>query len=410
MRKSTYFLILALLSVEMFDIEPLGTLFHQSGGIYYHLFLLVWMFFGYVKYHKNNNRLNQTKYYNNVKLITLGIILSFIPAYLYQGQSFTQSIITYREQIFWLIIPLIITIRPTEKDIVKALSIFALIFFVMCFVKTYFPQSYFYDAAADIKHGLSERRQIALAGGGFQLIVIPLYYYCNQLSQKVDFKQFLYIFFLLIVIFIAQNRSTLFVAMIIVFYSIFKLRSKYKFLMTVLLILSLLVIFYVGYDSFEYLINSTHDELNDQDYNRNKAYLYFFSNPYINWVTIILGQGFLSQNATTLMADLMDMGIYNSDVGFIGFWNQFGILPVIAFLSSTIGALRKKNIPFYVKAFSLHILLCSVTISYFGNPQSLLWYAFFFYLYIYNVEYNKSGQLITYAKENNTVSPHAVLK
>ena len=79
----------------------------------------------------------------------------------------------------------------------------------------------------------------------------------------------------------------------------------------------------------------------------------------------------------------MELGIYNSDLGMIGYWNQYGIIPVITFLAYIWRSFRAKWCPFYVKATGFHLLACALTISYFGTPANILWFVVFYYLYVY---------------------------
>ena len=114
-----------------------------------------------------------------------------------------------------------------------------------------------------------------------------------------------------------------------------------------------------------------------------KAFMYFVYEANKNWVTIILGNGFLSRYSTLQMYDLMESGIVNSDMGMIGFWNQFGIIPVFVFVFYSLKAIFHKHMPLYVKAIGLHFLIGAFTMCYFAFDVQALLFILFYYLYSY---------------------------
>ena len=79
------------------------------------------------------------------------------------------------------------------------------------------------------------------------------------------------------------------------------------------------------------------------------------------------------------MKDLMYAGIHNSDVGFVGLWNHYGILPVIATVIVAVKGLKKGS-PLYLKFNALFILIGGATIACFNTPDKILWLCTFIYL------------------------------
>lgn len=121
MRKTTYIFILLLFSANFFDLQPIGQLFAMLNGVVGLLFLYIWLVYGVVIYKKKSDHclcIRQNVY--PAIWILVGIIVSMIPAYLYYGQSFITSIIAYRVQYFWLVIPLLLYIKPKTKDIIQS--------------------------------------------------------------------------------------------------------------------------------------------------------------------------------------------------------------------------------------------------------------------------------------------------
>lgn len=131
------------------------------------------------------------------------------------------------------------------------------------------------------------------------------------------------------------------------------------------------------------LYTETVDQVGDSGYNRNLSYYYFLFEANKNIFTAIFGNGFLSAHTSSLMARLMDEGIYNSDVGFIGYYNQFGIIPVIIFISLSIKGIRRKYLPLYVRLYAFYILVGSLTIMYFGQDIKIICFIVYYYLFVY---------------------------
>nr|MCR5245690.1 hypothetical protein [Bacteroidales bacterium] len=74
-------------------------------------------------------------------------------------------------------------------------------------------------------------------------------------------------------------------------------------------------------------------------------------------------------------------------VGFIGLWNQFGIIPIIVLFYCVFRALFQKNICFTVRANALFILACSATHAYFCLVNTVVWLCLFLYMYAFDDMY-----------------------
>ena len=226
-------------------------------------------------------------------------------------------------------------------------------------------------------------------GEGLPLLTFPLFYYCQKLrsSFRSDYlvKVLLYVLSFLII----QNRSTLFIVLPVLAYTVLTIKTKRKYLVIGLGAVMLVVGLYFASGIIGTLFEETVSDLDSGDeYNRIRAYAYFLFEADTNWFTGIFGHGFISAKTTSLMQDLMEEGIYNSDVGLIGFWNQFGIIPVILFLYYPIAALFSKCMPYLMRAESVMLLGCSFTISYYAAfYTNILWFSLFYYLYVYYREY-----------------------
>lgn len=383
MKKSTYIFVLLFLSANCFDLQPIGQLFALFNGVAGQFFLYLWIIYGlFIFKNKADHSLCVHKHIIPVIWILAGIIISMIPAYIYYGQSLTTSIIAYRTQYLWIVIPVLLYIKPTTRDIIIPLNVFSLLFVILSLFRTYWLPNIFYYTD-DQQISLLEHENEVLVLSGLQLLLISYYYYVGKFKASTNVSNLVIVCLYLIAFFIIQNRSTLFIAVIIMGYAIIKKNSKYKFFFLSISIIFVVIIAFLTFDVWIDLIDETNSQLDNDDYNRAKAFYYFVYEANKNEVTAILGNGFLSSKTTSLMQDMMDLGIFNSDLGIIGYWNQFGLIPIIVFIIYICKAILSKKTPFFVKATGVHILGCSMTISYFATLISIMWYSLFYYLYIY---------------------------
>ena len=112
----------------------------------------------------------------------------------------------------------------------------------------------------------------------------------------------------------------------------------------------------------------------------------YFTSGENGFLSILLGNGFISGKVNPIMENLRLDGIYHSDLGLIGFWHQFGLIPVIVIVTLCVKSISSLH-EFTVRANGLHILLCSLTISYFHDFGLSLWLCLFMFLYETDTEY-----------------------
>jgi hypothetical protein len=216
------------------------------------------------------------------------------------------------------------------------------------------------------------------------MAIIPLYYYYGRLRECCC-EKYLAFFALSFLFLVAMaNRSNLFASVIILSVATIGIKSKYRFFYVFLTVVVAAIIFSFTESYWNDLVTETNSNISDADYNRNKAFAYFIFEGSNHFLTKFLGNGFLSARSSDTMALLREMGIYNSDMGFIGFWNQFGIIPVVIFIMLPILAIKNRFFPPYLKMLGAHILLCSYSTSYYGASGHAIIFILFYFLYVYH--------------------------
>ena len=378
--------MLLLVWVNFWNLKPFG------GNItpdHTQILIILLLVAGTIMYNKKRIRFNVNKY-KPMMFIFLGIFLSMIPANIYFGQTFLQSLISYRSVYFLMSIYFFFRISFTQEDIFKGIHKFAVLLAVMYVIKLSVPGLFFISERI---LELQESEGYTMGMGGFAVITIPLFMRLQILREKFTSKDLSWIVFYLTIIFMMQNRSILFGSLLITGYQLIKMKSKYK---PVILTVCIGLFIYFGIDIINNLVVETETQLADSEYNRNKALAYFLSATTENSINAILGCGFISAHVSPIMQNLMDNGIFNSDVGLVGFWNQYGIIHVIAILYLFISTVKSKFMPQYMKMLALLHLSCILTIEYYGTYNAMLRFLLFYYLYFYykNMELQKKTKTI----------------
>lgn len=385
MSKIFYLLGLLIIHTRAFDLRIINL--SLDNWLLFQLFYLIvgFLFFG------SNTKFNWfSKELKCWWIWVLGVFLSMLPAFYIYSQTFSQSFVAYRRFLLLLQIPVLFKISPTKDEVVKALMLYFCFLWLVYFMQSVNPQIVNVDdeTLEDIYENGSETIVV-----GWFFPAILLFYFLEKIIEQFKYSYLLIIFLCILFIFLEQNRSLLFSSTAIIGWSILKIKSKRFIVIPLLLILAIIVIDYTS-NIWINLFEETTQQLGNNEYNRNKAIQYFLFSASPNIWCSIFGNGFLSAHATTHMQDMMNLGVYNSDVGFIGYWNQFGILPIVVFMLLLLPAAIGKHNSHFIRCWAIQILICFVTISYWGGIF-ILYFSLFYYLYYVDlVDYGKTSDLI----------------
>lgn len=381
-----YLLGLMILMVGVWDIKPFCFISPD-------MYLIATLFYLLLSYAIFPGK--KFKYFSIQTLpfwfIIAGIILSVIPASLFHGQSVFQSVITYRSQMLWLSIPVVLRLKPSKGAIFKSTLIFTVIMSFITIAHALMPSLFLTPQES----GAPLNAEFIV--NGFAVGSIPLIISMERLNKSFNLRSLAVVIFCFIFFYIVQNRTSLIAIAVTTALMLMSSKSEYKYVLMVAILALVGFFVFRTIDTWTALLNETVSDLGDSDYNRNKSLLYFFSplaNP--SWLTYILGNGFLSAHSSSLMADMMSEGIYNSDLGFVGFWNQFGLLPIIAFFILIIKGLFGKNTSLVAKGCAAFMLVTSMTIGYYANITALVSFIFFYYF----IEERKTRKYIIVTKSN----------
>lgn len=376
-------LFLMLVSSRFFDLVAFQPVLAGGGHIFLLLGTMAVIYMTQLGFQFRTGVLQNMK---AVWWILAGLALSYIAAYRFYRQPFYLSFIVNRQFFSLLVFPLLLAVRPTFRELKWALYSFSVLCAVTTFVVTFVDQTLvpsnenvqFIDEG-DFVHMVS----------GLHFIVIAFIFSLYEYRERRTIRKLIPVALLFLFIFIARNRTFLISTCFIVFLSVLSNRSaRSRLYAFAVMSFAVVIIALVLVDTIYSLLVETMDQLADPDYNRIKAILYAFSLPN-GKESILIGNGFISGNFHPIVDDLRQEGIFYSDIGMIGLWHVYGLLPVIAILVNVIRGLSP-NHSLEVRGNALLILTCSLTVGYFASVETLTWLSFYLYFLYSDREYAKA--------------------
>lgn len=364
--------VLMLISTSVFGLIPFETFFQGNNAFTYFVLMMAYL---YMKYMGFSFRAGIVKHLMPLLLIVVGVLLSFIPAYVFYGQHLYHSLVVYRRTLCFLLFPLLLSIRPTIRECRTAFYAHAFLYTVFSFIGTYLRKEWV-PVPAGMEYIVNTDLLRALPGLHF--VLLALVFSLGQYRETFRRKYLILSVFLFAVIFMASNRTLLLAAFAVVIVAVlFNMPARTRVIAEMLIVVFVAALVVVGWNTIYSLIRETIMQLQDEDYNRVKAFNYFTAvknGP----LSLFLGNGFISGNVSSYMEDLRQEGIYNSDLGLIGLWHQFGLLFPLSVLYYEVRGCSKYH-AFHVRAMGVGMLVCSLTLAYFFNLGSIAWLCFFYY-------------------------------
>ena len=364
--------LLLLFSVNFFDLLPITRVIGPNGPFTFYLVSLFLVF----TFHRRAWIRDSLRWLIPFWWFLLGIVLSYVPALLHYGQSFTQSFFTNRRIFEFTAFPILIALRPTERELRTALYSFSLVYlFVTLFVTFIAPNWVFVPPEAsfieegDYVHNLSGIRHVSLA----------FIFAFQRMIKDSTQSNIAWTLFLFAILFLVQNRTSLIAAILMSGFVVYSMKMSARKLIIIVVIVVTFVLMAV-YTSGQWgqLYQMTVSQVLNPEYNRNKALTYMFSarDP----LRYLLGEGFISANVNPIILTLQESGIYHSDVGLVGLWHMYGIIPVAVVLVMTVKGLSRKK-SFAVRAAAIYILTGTLTLSFFAFGETLLWLSIYLYMF-----------------------------
>lgn len=370
---------------NFFQIYPLGLLQEVGRGFPFLIFQIAWLLYGIERYREYEEYNIKDSHINFVLLLYVLIIPSIYMADLLFNQSFLQSLISYRNFLLYLSLPTLFIMEIKAEELIEALYYFSITAFFAAIFQNFIAPDIFVFSSKDYDaltgHYNADYDIFSKKLAGIRLITIPICYYAYKIKCGINRNSLIRLIILFLILFMGQNRSTIFSCTIIIVYCIVLSKSKDKFIkFTLIGLISIISIYYLK-DIFLSLIEETNSQINSSYDPRVVAMNYFLDFSRMDILQILFGTGIISFNTSDYVLKLQQAHIHYSDVGFVGFWSQFGIAPTLLLAYELIKGVISRNSELFVKFIGITMLICSVTISYFEEVTSIIWFVCFYYFW-----------------------------
>jgi hypothetical protein len=336
-----------------------------------------------------------------VQLIVFSIFFSILMAHFSWGQSFTECMIATVPYTVWIFFFYLLYIKIPVETIEKIIMIYGVLYVVLYFfqlahgTKIIFGSSFGEDEFT-IDRGII---RIIFPGGG--IFVLASFLALNKLTDGGKRKWFWLLFSLLGILIPFLQVTRLFIAGVLLLYLYHILRRQSTYIRVITIVIFIGLVVFIGSSDLAIIKGlkeaSATDEALGAKYIRLLVGKYFLTGFSPNIITQIFGNGAPSSRLTyygKIMGGLNDKGYYLEDVGIIGLYVLYGILPIIAYIIIWYKSFTLK-LPkqyYYVKYYLWYLLITCITTYY-------VYYIFYlistvFALYIYQTVYEKQEKLL----------------
>ena len=321
------------------------------------------------------------------KWLIIALGLSVLMAYFFWHQDLTTSILLYRHHVWILFLPLLFYLQPSEHVINNVFLAFALtVAFVWCGnVLGFITPEYHVTYSGEI----IEEPDVFGGYGipGERMITFIFYFFLSYLVSEFTLRNICKTLLAFILVLFTTQRALIFgVVPIMIYVILFKLQMKtsLRIVINFSFVIFLSVFFIQTIDIWTSFFEETSSQLSDEDYNRWKALDFFLHHYGTGWGTLIFGNGFLSlhNQGGQLLYNLGAEGIFIDDIGMIGVWVKYGIIPIILLYYIIIKVFRYSVMPIYMKCICAHIGLLPVSWTLVGPHYTV--FIFIIYLYCYH--------------------------
>lgn len=395
--KFTYILVASILMLSFWNFRSIVSVLNRD------VILMMTLLWGIGGFFLPVKRL-PLRYYHKYNWLWIGIFagvfVSMLNADFFWGQSIKTTFIAQRFSYAFILLPALFYVQPSVNDLLRTVRILAYITLGMWLLSIIAPGLIGNISEESIESRSANPEKTTDIGfyvAGIQFATLYTYYLIQRYIRHFTYKHFFTAMFWIAFIILFQNRSMMIGILLVFAYSLVRLRSRYK-----PVIIGSICIIAVAFIAYTWqiwisLLTETQTQLSDEDYNRWKALFYYFSEYSPNVWCYLFGNGLPSGGNSAfgnLMWFNMARGICASDLGMIGMWTDYGILPLISIYYVILRILTKKGYPLWLKFMCLHILVVP-TIFHFWVGQGIWLFTILIYLFVhYSIKQRIEQQIV----------------
>lgn len=357
---------------------------------------------------KETPRLNLTY----IILFGIGIVLSMFMAMIYHDQSLLGTAIAQRSIYFLACFWVWWKIGLSEEELFPMFRVMTILTLVVFAISLFQPQWFLSQAAIEqyVKRAETSTDVLCFMPGHLY-VLLYLFYLLQQLSENYNRKGWLIVFAILGMFFIYQNRSTLIYLGVIMVYFVIKNRRGIGKNGRIIITLAAITVLLFGLPYIrtisKSLIGETQEQMEDEEYVRKVAFQYYVLDYNEGDILrILFGNGQPAKDSEYLLEMREDReDLFWSDLGFIGDWFLYGMLPIVALLLMAFNVFRYPH-PQYLKYLFVSFLLVPTIHTFSGNNMHVFYFSLVMYLVClneYRLKYDDSSN------EVETIVPHNLI-
>ena len=325
-----------------------------------------------------------------IVLFAIGIVMSMFMAMIYHDQSLLSTAISQRMLYFLACFFVWWKIGLSEEELFPMLRVLTVVTLVVFAISLFAPQLFLSNATIEkFMQRQSYSTDVLCFMPGRLYVPLYFFYLLQRLYSEFNRRDWFLAIAILGMFFVYQNRSRIIYLGIIFVYFLWTQRSSLRTRNKLLIALSVAVILLLGLPYIrtisQSLIGETQEQLGDDEYARKVALQYYVFDYNKGSITrAIFGNGQPASGSTFLedMEEGNENGAYWSDLGFIGDWFLFGILPIIAIIIMMIKVF-KYPFPLYLKYLFASFLLVPTIHTFSGSERNVFYFSIVLYLFCY---------------------------
>lgn len=377
MNRVIYLFVILILGSHFWNLKFFRSVSDHDSLVILNLLIYA---YGYFKF-KKRNFINSKHYSWFYKIGFVAMLLSAISVIVFHEQRTIDTIFVYRAQFPLLFFPLLFRIQPSIDEIKKSITLATIVYIILLYVSLVVPLL-FVDSVPEDSSNVDFGYAFLARGNG----MLWLYLFCfllTDMSSKYTKKHIAILCIFIVTVIVIQNRQTIiYVFCILTIFSFTKTKNKsIKVFLLIFLVIAVLYNFDIITSLYLETLENTKVEAG-----RAISLPYFLFEHNDNIIIDIIGNGMDSKKSAygQYLTDLgQNHSIWAGDLGIVGIWSIYGILPVVAILYLTVMILKsKKYMPQYVVFIAYATFLCPYLISFSGTD--MYWWSFLLYFYAFH--------------------------
>lgn len=342
-----------------------------------------------------------------IYMMFIGILISFIPADIYRGQSYIETFKASANYFYIFFFFVLLRFRPSLKQIEKIIVIFALIsstVYILQFILLQVGVIFLPLSDASVDAGSLARFRILGSG----IYSLGFFLGVNKYIVYKKWDNLLFAIYCYIPILLQSFRTSIFFSIVLGFVLIVlttkgNISVLFKYLLLSLIVAVLILQIPVVNEKVQYMLNKQiegEETFTNKDYVRWICLNYYWNNYFVNPVEYFVGSGspYVDSPFGRLHKSIQAMGLWYVDLGLIGTYFLIGPLAVISMIWFGIKTcfLKKTTPYFYISVWYIFMIVSSITTVEYLRPGNFIVHAIALYAaYIVDkcIQTNKSVRI-----------------